>query len=190
MISGSIARRYAKALLGIAIEQRAHEKFRSELEQFATMYTSNVEFKNAMDNAIFPLSQRQSVIQTLAQKLSLSKPVTNLAEMLLARGKFSYFPMILKEFQTLSDRHMGRIRGKLTTVSKVDVTTELRIQTALEKISSQKVVLDKQEDPSLLGGFVLQLGDVVYDGSIISQLQHLRQRLSGEENSLLPSQES
>ena len=57
---------------------------------------------------------------------------------------------------------------------------ETRLKTALEKSSGKVVIFEKREDPAILGGLVTQLGDTVYDGSVRTQLQQLREELLSE----------
>ena len=57
---------------------------------------------------------------------------------------------------------------------------ETRLKTALEKSSGKTVLLEKRKDPTIVGGLVTQLGDTVYDGSVRTQLQQLREQLLSE----------
>ena len=54
-----------------------------------------------------------------------------------------------------------------------------QIQATLEKASGKTVLLEKAEDPSLIGGVVAKLGDTVYDGSLKTQLERMKQTLAG-----------
>ncbi len=178
MIVGSLARRYAKAILSVGIEHRNYEKLSAELDKLVQLYQDHQELRSVLENAIFPIAQRRGMLTTVMAKLGVSKAIEHLVLLLLERGKISYLPSIAKELRVLVDKQAGRIRGKITSVIPLDLSTELRFQTALERTTGRKVVLEKVQDPSLIGGFVLQLGDVVYDGSVTAQLNQLRKQLS------------
>ena len=76
--------------------------------------------------------------------------------------------------------HAGRVRAVVTSARPLDPMLETRLKTALEKSSGKIVILEKREDPAIMGGLVTQLGDTVYDGSVRTQLQQLREELLSE----------
>ena len=87
---------------------------------------------------------------------------------------------IARAHRTLVDEHAGRIRATVTSARPLDPMLETRLKTALEKQSGKTVILEKKEDPSIVGGLVTQLGDLVYDGSVRTQLQQMREQLLSE----------
>ena len=177
---GSIARRYAKALLAIGIEQKTFEGLGREMERLAKAYSENAELREALGNPVFPLSQRRKLLEELGRRLAVSRTISHFALMLLERGRINYLPDITRKLRELVDEQAGRVRAKITSARPLDIGTEVRIKTALEKATGKTVVLEKREDPSLIGGVVTQLGDVVYDGSVVTQLSNLRQQILGE----------
>ena len=82
--------------------------------------------------------------------------------------------------RTLIDEHAGRMRATVTSARPLDPMLETRLKTALEKQSGKVVIFEKKEDPSILGGLITQLGDTLYDGSVRTQLQELREELLSE----------
>lgn len=177
MISGSIARRYARALLGIGIENKTYEGLGKEVERLGRTYSGSKELQVALENPVFPLSQRQKLLEDLCRRLALSRTTHHFAQLLLDRGRISYLPAIAREMRAMVDAQAGRVRAKVTSVQPLDVAAEVRIKAALEKATGKTVTLEKREDPALLGGVVVQIGDLVYDGSIVTQLERLRQDL-------------
>jgi F-type H+-transporting ATPase subunit delta len=178
MIGGSAARRYAKALLLIAQQQGNNDALSAEIDRLAQTYDKNAELKRALMNPAFSLTQRQAVLDEVSRKLVLSKPVADFARLLLARGRIGQLPLIARHYRTMVDELMGRVRAKVTSATPLDFVTETRIKAALGRTTGKNVILEKQEDPSLLGGVVTQVGDMLYDGSLRTQLEQLRQRYS------------
>ncbi len=68
----------------------------------------------------------------------------------------------------------------VTSARPIDPGLELRLKGALEKKTGKTIILEKREDPSLIGGIVSQVGDVVYDGSVRTQLANMRRQLLSE----------
>lgn len=177
MIVGSIARRYAKALMAIGIETKTYEGLGRELERLASAYQSSPDLREALGNPIFPMSQRKRLLEELGRRLALSRTVAHFAQMLLDRARISYLPDIARQLRTLVDAQAGRVRARVTTARTLDIATEVRIKAALERATGKTVVLEKREDPALIGGVITQIGDVVYDGSVATQLANIRQQI-------------
>ena len=180
MIIGSVARRYAKALLEIGVAQQTYDALGKELERVADTFARSPELKQTLENPIFPLEKRRHVLDELARRLALSKVVRNFVMLLLDKGRIVALPDIARAHRALVDDHAGRVRATVTTARPLDPQLESRLKSALEKQSGKTVLLDKREDPAIVGGLVTQLGDTVYDGSVRTQLQQLREQLLSE----------
>jgi len=180
VITGSIARRYAKALLEIGIAQQTYDALGKELERAADTLRASPELRNALENPIFSIEKRKLIMDELSRRLALSKTVRNFIMLLLDKGRIARLPDISRFYRTLVDEHAGRVRATVTSARPLDPMLETRLKTALEKSSGKVVIFEKREDPAILGGLVTQLGDTVYDGSVRTQLQQLREELLSE----------
>ena len=180
MINGSIARRYAKALLEIGIKQQTYDALGKELDRLADTFARSPELKVALENPVFPLDKRRHVLDDVARRLALSKVVRNFVMLLLDKGRIGALPDIARAHRGLVDEHAGRLRATITSARPLDPALEQRLKNALEKQSGKTVLLEKREDPSIIGGLVTQLGDLVFDGSVKTQLAQLREELLAE----------
>jgi F-type H+-transporting ATPase subunit delta len=180
VITGSIARRYAKALLAIGIHDNSFDAYGKELERAADTLRSSPELRNALENPIFSLEKRKLIMDELLRRLAASKTVRNFIMLLLDKGRIASLPEIARAHRALVDEHAGRVRATVTSARPLDPLLETRLKTALEKSSGKTVIFEKREDPAILGGLVTQLGDTVYDGSVRTQLQQLREELLSE----------
>ena len=180
MIAGSIARRYAKALLEIGIQQQTYDALGKELDRAADTLRSSPELRLALENPVFSLEKRKLIMDELVRRLALSKTVRNFIMLLLDKGRIAALPDIARAHRALVDEHAGRVRATVTSARPLDPMLETRLKTALEKSSGKVVIFEKREDPSIMGGLVTQLGDTVYDGSVRTQLQQLREELLSE----------
>jgi F-type H+-transporting ATPase subunit delta len=180
VITGSIARRYAKALLEIGIQQQTYDALGKELDRAADTLRSSPELRNALENPVFSLEKRKLIMDELARRLALSKTVRNFIMLLLDKGRIAALPDIARAHRTLVDEHAGRVRATVISARPLDPMLETRLKTALEKSSGKVVIFEKREDPTILGGLITQLGDTLYDGSVRTQLQELREELLSE----------
>jgi F-type H+-transporting ATPase subunit delta len=180
MVKGSISRRYAKALLEIGVQQQTYDALGKELDRAADTLRQSPELRVALENPIFPIEKRKLILDELSRRLALSKTVRNFVMLLADKGRISALPDIARAHRTLVDEHAGRIRAVVTSARPLDPMLETRLKTALEKSSGKTIILEKREDPAIVGGLVTQLGDTVYDGSVRTQLQQLREELLAE----------
>lgn len=178
MISGSVARRYARALLAIGKDQQKDDVLAAEFERLAEVYENSPDLQVVLANPVFSATQRQNVLNSIAARLVLSKTTQDAARLLLARGRMPQLPGIARALREMVDEQAGRVRARLISAKPLDKGTEVRIRAALGRSTGKSVVLDTKEDPSLLAGIVAQVGDVVYDGSLSAQIQALRGRWS------------
>ena len=180
MITGSLSRRYAKALLEIGISQNTFDALGKELERAADTLRASPELRNALENPVFSLEKRKLIMDELSRRLALSKTVRNFIMLLLDKGRIARLPDISRVYRGLVDEHAGRVRATVVSARPLDPMLETRLKTALEKQSGKVVIFEKREDPSILGGLITQLGDTLYDGSVRTQLQELREELLSE----------
>jgi F-type H+-transporting ATPase subunit delta len=101
----------------------------------------------------------------------------NLVKLLVDRDRLSYLPDIARLFRDQADAASGRVRGKWMTAVPVDPGLMKQLERNLEKLTQRKVALEAQVIPAMLGGAAARIGALLYDGSLRSQLEDLRQRL-------------
>lgn len=175
MVEGSIARRYAKALLEIGREENQVDRFGDDLERFARLLkTGGGEVGNVMSNPVFTLSERRKVLDGLLPGLALHPHTLNFLRLLLDKDRFAALDGIVREYRALADDEAGRVRALVTTAAELTPATREAVTRALAQSTGKKVVLETKVDPSLLGGLVAHVGGRVYDASLRTRLDRLQ----------------
>jgi F-type H+-transporting ATPase subunit delta len=177
MISGSLARRYARALLDVGIDKGTHEKLAGEIDELAVAYSAARDLQEALTNPVFPRAQRRAVLEAVLVRVGVSVETRNFVLLLLERERVQVLPAIARELRAMVDEKVGRVRATVTSARPLPAEQVAQIQSTLEKATGKKVLLDKAEDPALIGGVVAKLGDTVYDGSVRSQLERMREQI-------------
>ncbi len=177
MILGSIARRYAKALFDLAVEQDRVEQWSNGLIAFNEAVESSDELRDVLVNPVYVKEQRRDIAAKLAATLKLDAEPANLLSLLADRNRFGYLGGIVDQFRVLADRKLGRLRARVVSAVPLDPAIAQQIADRLAGSANAQVVLEHEVDPSLLGGVVAQVGSLVYDGSVRTQLEALRQTL-------------
>ncbi len=177
MIAGSLARRYARAMLDVGVDKGSYEKLGKEVDDLAAIFSSSRDLSEALTNPVFPRAKRRDVLVAVLQKMFVANETKNFALLLFDRERIPYLPAIARELRAMVDEKAGRVRAQVTSAKPLSMDQTTQLQGALEARSGKKVVLEKREDPSLLGGVVAQIGDLVYDGSVRTQLEQMRDQL-------------
>jgi F-type H+-transporting ATPase subunit delta len=177
MIMGSIARRYAKALFGLAVETGRVEAWAKSLESLREAVETSPDLRDVLSNPVYSKEQRRAIIEKLAAALALDPEPSHLLFLLGDRNRLGYLAAIVATFRDLADQHLGRLRATVTSAVKLDDLAAQAIAEKLSQATKAKVLLDRVVDPALLGGVVAQVGSLVYDGSVRTQLEDLRKQL-------------
>ena len=176
MIAGSLARRYARALFDIGTDSDSYEQLGNEVESLARIYAASRELAEALTNPIFPRTRRRAILEAILERVSVSVMTRNFALLLMDRERIPYLPTIASELRIMVDERAGRVRAQVASARPLSAEDTSRITAALEALAHKSVVVEISHDPDLLGGITAKIGDVVYDGSIRTQLELLRER--------------
>ena len=178
MQSGSLARRYAKAIFEIGVATGNLDKFGIDIRALAHAMRDSHELVTALSNPAIRREDRRKVIEALLAAIGAHSITRNVVHLLLDRERMQSLPYISRELDAMIEAKAGRVHAEITSARPLDAAQLQQITAALEKLSGKKVSVDKHEDPELLGGVVAKIGDVVYDGSLRAQLNALRDELS------------
>lgn len=177
MSSGSLARRYARALLGLGLEEKNLEQLGKEVGSLAAAVTESAELAETLSNPAFPRSDREKILLAVLDKLKARKTTINFTRLLLDRERVGALPDISRELDAMIDEHAGRVRAVVTSAKPLTSAQLSRLVKALEQLSGKKILVETREDSALLGGVIAQVGDQVYDGSLRTQLRQMRSAL-------------
>jgi F-type H+-transporting ATPase subunit delta len=178
MLNVSIPRRYARALLAATAEKSNSDSVLAQLDAIAQAFRESPVLAEVVTHPGYARSDRAAAIEVLIRVAgSLDRVVSNLLRLLAERERLAYLPDIARIFRDMVDSRAGRLRGSLTTAVPVAEPVVQKLETNLGQLTQRRVVLESRVDPSLLGGAAAQVGSTLYDGSLKSQLEELRQNL-------------
>jgi len=172
-----IARRYAKALLEIGKKEGRIEEIHKELVQIQAMFREHPEFWKAVSLPIYPVEQRKNVLKKVMEKAGFSGSVTRFFEILVEKDRIGLISIISSIFQEFADQAQNRVRGVLLTPEPMAEEDFKAIRDALSNYMGKEVLLEKDIDPSLIGGVKAKIGGIVIDGSVKGQLNRYREKL-------------
>ncbi|VAW39567.1 ATP synthase delta chain [hydrothermal vent metagenome] len=175
-----LARRYAKAIFALGKEHDKIDSYSETLSAIADLYKSG-PVKDALTNPLYPLDARQKVMARIAQIAKADPIMTAFLNLLLEKKRADILPDIAQEMRVMVDHAQNISHGTVISVIEIDGSLRKKIQATLEKITGNKVILETQVDPSIIGGIIAKVGDLVLDGSIKTQLNGLKESIKGRE---------
>ncbi len=174
------SKRYARALLQIGIERGNTKLLQTQLAELATIFVQSPEFRMVIANPSISIDERRQVIRQIAQKANWDAMMVNLALLLVDKDRIQNVAEISEEFQLLVDVHEGNVRATVTSARTLGLGQIEQIKQALAQVTGKKVIVTTAVDASLLGGVVTRVGDTVYDGSVKTQLNRIRESILAE----------
>jgi F-type H+-transporting ATPase subunit delta len=174
LITNAIARRYAKALIQLAIEEGAVEKYYDELAGFGSILDTHPDFAALLSNPAYTIETKRALFKDVIEKLALSTTVANFFFLLLDKNRLSHLSSIIVGYRGLADELSGLLRTTVTSALSLEDKQIEEIKAALEKTTGKTVVLKVEYDQSLIGGVVAKIGDTIFDGSIKTQLDRIQ----------------
>ena len=183
MDTGRISARYAKALLEIAHKTGCDRKVFEEMECISNSFMAVPEMKKAMINPHISNEERKSLLLTAAG--NESTPVCALfskfVDLVISRRRESYFQLISLQYLDLYRKANNIVIGKLTTAIEADEQIKNKMKQLVAQISNLpangEVEFKTEVDPSIIGGFRLQVESNLLDASVSTQLQELKNSL-------------
>jgi F-type H+-transporting ATPase subunit delta len=180
LISSNIAKRYARAFFTIAKEEKRYEEFSRELGRFSTVLKENKNLSEFLANPVFDQPDKKAVLESVLEKIPISPLTANFLKLLVDKRRIGILSDIEGSYRELMDNALKKVRVTVKTAFPLSGELSARLQTRLEEITGREVEMTVLEEPTLLGGIVVRVGDTLYDGSIRTQLNNIR-NLLGEE---------
>lgn len=178
MVTGSLARRYARAVVEIGTQHGNLDKLGSDLRSLARAMHDSSELVTALTNPAIRRADRRNVIDSLLSRVGAEQYTRNLVYLLLDGERLSSLAAISREVDAMIEARAGRVLAEVTSARPLEGGELAQLTSALERLSGKKVTVTRRENPELLGGVVAKLGDTVYDGSLRTQLRTLRDELT------------
>jgi F-type H+-transporting ATPase subunit delta len=177
MVNVSVARRYARALLE-ASAPGAVGGVADQLSALAGLVASNPELGDVIENPAYSRAQRHGVVDGLIQLLKVeSTELRNFLRLLVDRHRLAMLPDIARLFRDMADEKAGRVRGTVVSAIPLDPQSIRQLESTLSQVVQKQVVLETRVDREVLGGVSTQVGSVVFDGTLRSQLDDLKRAL-------------
>lgn len=171
------AARYARALLDVGLRESDPQKIERDLTSFANAVNASPELKRALTSPRIPAATRRAIVEAVSRQIGMDGPPAKLLGMLADRGRLELYNELLEVYRERLLAHQGIVRGSVTSAAPLAPEKVAALERSLSAAAGKHVQLDTAVDPDLIGGVVARIGSTVYDGSVRTQLQKIRQQL-------------
>ncbi|TMD08116.1 MAG: F0F1 ATP synthase subunit delta [Chloroflexi bacterium] len=175
MVSEVVARRYAEAYFRLAREAGKIDVWNADLARAVEMLEQPA-VAEAMRNPRVPMKDRIALVLSLTD--GLEQETRNLVRLLVQRGRSSILGAVLERYRALADAASGLTRVEVTAAVPLDQALEQDIRNTLSQRLGGSIHTTVRQDPSIIGGLIIRIGDRVIDGSLRTRLQQLRAALA------------
>lgn len=176
-----IASRYAKSLLDLAVEQKKLDKVLEDIKVFQE-YLKNRDLYLMFKSPIVNITKKQAVVKALFEG-KLDTLVLSFFGIILRKNREMYLPEIAEEFINQYKVMNEITTATLVTATEMSAESIEKIRKALleSDVTAKKLELHTEINPDLLGGFVIKIGDKLYDASISHKLDQLKKQFASKE---------
>ena len=168
-----VAKRYVKAFAHEHTYKEKISRLSDELKAIAKALESDDNLGEFFRSPITPRDVKLRVINNMAKQLDLSSYTRSLLGLLIRNRRMEYLPSVAEELQMLSDELNDRVRVTITTAYEPSAQELEDLSKRISKYFKRKVLAERQIDPSIIGGFILEGDEKVIDMSIKSQIERI-----------------
>ncbi|MYF99952.1 ATP synthase F1 subunit delta [Candidatus Poribacteria bacterium] len=172
-----VAKPYARALYEAAVEQEVLPSITADIDKLRELIEQSEEFTQFINSPLLTPQIKSDTFQQLFTD-GMHPLTINFFKLLALKQRERFLVAIMDAFSGIVDEAAGRIVAQVTTAVPITENQEQRLIQQLSTFSGKQVRLETETDEQIQGGFIVQLGDTVFDASVATQLQRLKQRLA------------
>ena len=178
MTNRTAATRYARALLDVALKEQANlATIETQLTELARLFAENEGLRKALHNPAVPVQRKRAAVVEIVGKAGVHPILAKTMALLAERDRLVILPEVAASFRDRLQDIRNVVRAEVTTTEPLSADRLAAIQRGLATATGRTVELTHKIDPAILGGMVARVGGTVFDASVTSHLQRIRQRL-------------
>jgi len=173
-LEARVARRYAKALVDVLSD----EKLERVLEEVKVLDSViNEKAVRYFRSPVVPLEKKKGLIEQVLQKLDVSEELRKVLILMAEKDRLGIIKDFVAEFEKFVNLRLGVVKAEIISAVEIDKETLSKIKEKIENLFGKKAEITTKLDPSIIGGFVIRVGDKVLDASVKTQLENLKKAI-------------
>lgn len=177
MAEQKVSTRYASSLLDSAVQKNLLDTVSNDVDLVSSVIGDNPNLKRMLENPVIRLEIKTSIIEEIF-KDKISSDTMEFVLFIIKKKREEILSSILEKFKELRDLKLGYVNVNVVAASEFTDSQKSELQNRLQKMLQKKVRMNYQVNEKIIGGFILQAGDTVFNASIKHQLGLLRKHFS------------
>ncbi len=171
-----VAKRYAKALFELATENGL-EQVALDMRTIQDVFSAHPELGKVMSNPLYSSVQKERILFDLFEH-RVCNLVLRFISLVAQKRRLAEMSRILLAFNTFLMKHQNQVSGELVSVVPFTDAQIGQLKASVEKLTGKNLILNQVVNPSIIGGFIIRIDDLVVDSSIRTQLEKIRHRMA------------
>lgn len=168
--------RYAMAILDLAKDQNTAAAVNDDMKQIVATVAASKDLQMLLDSPIVKVAQKTAALKEI---FANSNPITEgLVSVLAANKRLNLLAITATEFVNLFDADSGKQKAVVTTAIPLTEAINSQVLAKVKELTGKEAVIENKVDESILGGFILRVGDLQYNASIANKLNNLKRTFS------------
>ncbi len=177
MNSNKLAKRYAKAIFGIAVDNKTQDRVLADLRALNTAFSADTTVQEFFASPMISVAQKSEAIKKAVGGKDVSPEVNQFLMLLAEKGRLGIFSEAVEAFQDEIDASNNLCRGSVRSTTALAPSERTQIEKTVEGVLKKKVIMTYKVDPSVIGGLVAQVGSHTFDDSLSSHLRRMSEEL-------------
>jgi F-type H+-transporting ATPase subunit delta len=170
-----MAGRYAGALFDLALEEKAVDSVKKDLEAFDALIAGNPDLNRLVRSPVFGVDDQLNAISAILAKAQITGLAANFLRVITTNRRLFALREIIRGYRALVARHKGEVSAQITVAEKLSDTHLDALKSALKSVTGGKDIdLDVKIDPAIIGGLVVKVGSRMVDSSLRTKLNAIK----------------
>src|SRR5215475_2982681 len=174
IISG-MAGRYATALFELALDNKAVDSVKSDLDQFDALVTESADLNRLVRSPAFGADDQLKALSAVLAKAGITGLAANFLRVITTNRRLFAVRDMIRAYRILTARHKGEMVAQVTVAEKLSDTNLDTLKSALKSVTgSRDVDLEIKVDPAIIGGLIVKVGSRMVDSSLRTKLNSIK----------------
>jgi F-type H+-transporting ATPase subunit delta len=174
----AVSSRYARAFADVVTDRNLDAmQVRREVRSLVEVVEQNSELRRVWEAPSLPAAQKRAVLDAVAKRTGVSPVVRNFLAVLIDHERIPMLDQIVRQFEVELDRRLNLTEAEITSARDLSPEEKRALEAEIGRLTGKQVRASYFRDSSLLGGAVIKVGSTIYDGSVLGQLNKIREHL-------------
>ena len=175
----SVTSVYSRAFADVVFESQLDASATlAQLHLLSTLLQENPDLRRVWENPAIAAEQKRGVLDAIAKREGLSRQVRNFVAVLIDHRRVHFFDGVVAQLEHELDARLGFAEAQITSSRDLSEPEKRSLEAQVGKLTGKKVRARYSRDASLLGGAVVRVGSTIYDGSVLGQLERIREQIA------------